>query len=107
MRFQKGVSGNPGGRAKIEGPLRDLARQYTTEAIQTLVTVMKDETAPHNARCIAAQALLDRGYGKPVQAQEVTLRKTGVTELSDSELMAVAAGADDEIQIEEDEPTAH
>ena len=42
----------------------ELARSYTTEAIDTLVELMrhgKDE----RVRGTAAQALLDRGWGKP------------------------------------------
>ena len=46
--------------------MADLARSYTTEAIDTLVALMrtgKDE----RVRGTAAQALLDRGWGKPKQ----------------------------------------
>jgi hypothetical protein len=64
MRFEKGHSGNPGGRPKAYGELRDLARQHTDLALQTLV-----EIAAHgeneSARVTAASALLDRGWGKP------------------------------------------
>lgn len=62
-RFQKGYSGNAGGRPKDEHRVADLARSYTTEAIDTLVALMrsgKDE----RVRGTAAQALLDRGWGK-------------------------------------------
>ena len=69
---------------------------------------MRDTAAPPTARCIAGLAILDRGYGKPVQASEVTLRKASVSEPSDSELHAIAAGAaDEEMEIEDAEPTAH
>jgi hypothetical protein len=63
-RFQKGHSGNAGGRPKDEHRVAELARSYTTEAIDTLVELMragKDE----RVRGTAAQALLDRGWGKP------------------------------------------
>ena len=62
-RFQKGYSGNAGGRPKDEHKVAELARSYTTEAIDTLVALMrtgKDE----RVRGTAAQALLDRGWGK-------------------------------------------
>jgi hypothetical protein len=51
------------------GPtVTSLARQYTAEAITCLAAVMEDEKAPQAARVTAAQALLDRGWGKaPVQ----------------------------------------
>jgi hypothetical protein len=45
-----------------------LARQYTTEAIEVLAEIVNDKRAPPAARATAAQALLDRGWGKaPIQ----------------------------------------
>jgi len=55
-----GYSGNAGGRPKDEHRGAELARSYTTKAIDTLVVLMrtaKDE----RVRGTAAQALLDRG----------------------------------------------
>ena len=63
-QFAPGTSGNPGGRPKDEARVAELARSYTSEAIDTLVDLMrhgKDE----RVRGTAAQALLDRGWGKP------------------------------------------
>ena len=63
-RFAKGQSGNPGGRPKDEGRVAELARSHTSEAVDTLAHLMrhgKDE----RVRGTAAQALLDRGWGKP------------------------------------------
>lgn len=65
--FVKGQSGNPGGRPKVIGHVRDLARAHTEDALNTLVTITQDVTAPQSARVSAAQALLDRGWGKPSQ----------------------------------------
>lgn len=62
-RFVSGFSGNAGGRPKDEFKISELARSYTNEALQTLVDLMrngKDE----RVRGTAAQALLDRGWGK-------------------------------------------
>ena len=62
-QFIAGHSGNAGGRPKDEHKVAELARSYTTEAIDTLVHLMrngKDE----RVRGTAAQALLDRGWGK-------------------------------------------
>lgn len=61
-----GHSGNPSGRPKDEYKVAELARSYTSEAIDTLVELMrhgKDE----RVRGTAAQAMLDRGWGKPKQ----------------------------------------
>lgn len=64
-KFAKGVSGNPGGRPKALGDLRDIARQHTDEAIQVLIAVMGNAKAAPSARVGAATALLDRGWGRP------------------------------------------
>ncbi len=66
MPFQKGKSGNPGGRPKVAKDVQALARTHTKTAIETLVKCM--QTADPRTRVAAAQALLDRGYGKPAQA---------------------------------------
>jgi Family of unknown function (DUF5681) len=41
--FQKGVSGNPGGRPKVLGDVQELARQKSPEAINTLVEIMNND----------------------------------------------------------------
>ena len=66
-KWTKGVSGNPGGRPSGVGDLREIARQHTRKAIQTLVAVMNDASAAPSARVGAASALLDRGWGRAPQ----------------------------------------
>jgi hypothetical protein len=65
--FKKGQSGNPGGRPKVVAEVKELAREHTAEAIQTLVSIMNNPKSAPAARVSAANALLDRGYGKPPQ----------------------------------------
>jgi hypothetical protein len=65
--FKKGQSGNPGGRPKVVAEVKELARAHTGEAIETLVSIMKNPKAAPAARVSAANSLLDRGYGKPPQ----------------------------------------
>jgi hypothetical protein len=61
--FQPGKSGNPGGRSKAQIDVRNAARKYTAEAIDTLVLVMRNGKPAEAA--MAANSLLDRGWGKP------------------------------------------
>ena len=64
MTFVPGQSGNPGGRPN--STIRELARQHSTEAVETLAKVMKASRSDR-ARILAANSLLDRAWGKPTQ----------------------------------------
>jgi hypothetical protein len=55
--------------AKAPTEIRSLARSHTDTAIRTLAGIMRQNKAPASARVAAAQALLDRGWGKPAQPQ--------------------------------------
>ena len=63
-QFLKGHSGNAGGRPRDEHKVAELARSYTTEAINTLVDLMR-HGKDDRVRGTAALALLERGWGKP------------------------------------------
>ena len=63
MPFEKGKSGNPGGRPKENKEVKELARKYSKEAIERLVFWMRSNEPRISLQ--ASQALLDRGYGKP------------------------------------------
>src|SRR5262249_43309271 len=47
--------------------IRSYARKFTVEAVETLAHVMRQPKAPPAARVMAANALLDRGWGKAAQ----------------------------------------
>lgn len=57
------VAGTPN---KANAALREMARQYTVEALEALVAVLR-EGESEQAKISAANAILDRGYGKPSQ----------------------------------------
>jgi hypothetical protein len=66
--FKPGKSGNPGGRPKLPEDVkhvRELARQYTASAVAALVEVLESDSA--SGKVAAANALLDRGWGKAEQ----------------------------------------
>lgn len=60
-----GAGRKKGSPNKATASIRDAAREYTDEALQALVQVIRDEDAPHAAVTSAANSILDRGFGKP------------------------------------------
>jgi len=89
-KFKKGQSGNPGGRPKENLQLKELAREKTIEALETLSEVMGDKAAPPAARVSAACAILDRGYGKPVQSTELSGPDGGPIETTNEDISDAA-----------------
>jgi hypothetical protein len=73
MPFVKGKSGNPGGRPKRLSEVRELARSYGPEAIRKLVAIMRNKKAPIRDQREACNSLLDRGFGRPVSANDMSL----------------------------------
>lgn len=69
MAFQKGQSGNPGGRPKECAEVKALAREFGAEAIAKLAELMRGEDP--RVAAAACTALLDRAYGKPSQSLDV------------------------------------
>ena len=102
----KGVKGNnhnPNGRpVGSVGPaarigyvgvldIRNLAKAWTHDSIQTLADIMKDVAAPPATRVAAANSLLDRAWGKPSQSFEATINNN-FDDKSDDELRRLIAG---------------
>ncbi len=78
--------------AKSPTDIRSLARSHTDTAIRTLAGIMQQTDAPPAARVSAATALLDRGWGKPQQTMEMTVRRIA-RDLADDELANIALGS--------------
>lgn len=71
MRFEPGKSGNPGGRPKEDAETAEakrIARSHGPKALAKLAELV-DHSNPQVARS-AAEAILDRAYGKPTQTVE-------------------------------------
>lgn len=67
--------------AKTPLEIKTLARSHTEAALRVLAGIMRQKDAPPAARVAAAQALLDRGWGKAVQALEVEVTKIYVARM--------------------------
>ena len=85
FQFQKGQSGNPGGRSRA---LEGVCRALTDEMVGVLAAVARDKNAAAAARVTAAVAILDRGWGKPKQELAVAM---DAHDLSDEALLAIIA----------------
>jgi hypothetical protein len=88
--FQQGESSNPGGRPAILKNLQALAREHTEEAINALVAALKHPAT----RVAAATALLDRGYGKPIQTSNHRVIRS-LKDLTDQELADLMASEEE------------
>ncbi len=69
-QFQPGQSGNPGGKPKELAEVIALARSHTLPAIKALASITADRKASSAARVQAAEAILNRAWGKPTQPLE-------------------------------------
>ena len=78
--------------AKALTDIRSLARVHTDICIRVLAGIMQQPDAPHSARVSAATSLLDRGWGKPHQTSDVTVRRAIAKDLADDELANIALG---------------
>ena len=71
-----------------KGTLGELARQYTATAMATLAHVAANGES-ESARVAASIAILDRGFGKPPQAVELTGADGGPIEVTRIERVVV------------------
>jgi len=84
--WKPGVSGNPSGRPKGWAEIQALARVHAPHAVERLAELV--DSADEKVAVAAAQAILDRGYGKPRQALEVTGEDGGPLQIQAPDLLA-------------------
>ena len=80
---------------------RELARSLAPAAFAALKKALNRP----GERVSAAQAILDRAYGKPQQSVNVRVIKS-ISELSDDELRAIAGETEHQLTIEHDDTDA-
>ena len=81
-RFVAGNSANPGGRPKIPDEVREAIRAACPEAVEFLIEIMRNPGEKTPYRLDAIKTILDRAYGKPAQAQDITLDVAGSMDIT-------------------------
>src|SRR5262245_59917990 len=89
--FQKGQSGNPGGKRKVPENVGDIARAATPRAIRTLIRIMEYSKASYAVRAYCADKVIDRAYGKAPQQTnlQITAQTRRAADFTDDELAAI------------------
>lgn len=88
--FVKGICPNPGGRARGLASIRELARTYTLEAIKVLADIAQEKNEKSSVRIAAANAILDRAWGRPEQGAKVRhVEPTAITDMTTKQLQAL------------------
>lgn len=67
--FDSVQPGIPGGPARSQHDLRNLAREHTPDALGLIIKVLTSPKAAPRARIAAARTLLERGWGDRLQEQ--------------------------------------
>lgn len=73
----KGRSANPGGKPNLSPEEADalaMAKQFAPDAIRALHEIATSKTASDKARVTAAEAIINRVYGKPKETVESTVK---------------------------------
>lgn len=73
-RFQKGQSGNPGGRPAKLAELTAQCKDMTPDVLQTVKSIIMNGKAKDADRIAACRLVLEYGFGKATQILEVDVR---------------------------------
>lgn len=84
---------NPNGRPPAIKDIKDAAKAHTRAALNTLISVMNNLDAPAASRVTAAEAILNRGWGRPMQNIEARVDVTDLGTTAASVLMELTRAA--------------
>lgn len=88
--FQKGRSGNPGGRSALQVEVQRLAREKGPAAIAKFYDLMEN-AKDERVQAFCADKLLERGFGKPKEVAPGKPRMTlDVRRLTDEQVALLA-----------------
>ena len=91
--FEQGNTIGRHGRRKRNPAITQLCRDASPEAVETLLSIMRDERAPHGVRCTAAAHVLDRAWGKAPTHNTINIQHNiRAADLSDDQLLRIIAG---------------
>ena len=101
--FQKGKPGGPGRPKKVLTPeellerrarndLRAAAKDFTGEALTTVLSIMRNPEVAASQRLQAAEMILSRGHGK--SRSDVNVTVDYYERLSDADLIRMISGKD-------------
>jgi len=93
MSWQKGQSGNPGGRLKVPREVTEMFRSLTDDSVAVLHNLMMSPSTADAVRAGIANSFLDRGWGRATQSVDVSVAKS-VVDVTDEELMAIIKAAE-------------
>lgn len=74
--FKPGKSGNPGGRPKEDPVVKEMLIAACPEAVQLLISMMRNGAVKPELRVQCANTIIDRVYGKPQQSVELDSMST-------------------------------
>ena len=81
-RFQKGQSGNPGGRPAKLAELTATCKDMTLDVLQTIQGIIISDQAKDADRLAACKLVLEYGYGKSTLVNELAGANGGPLELN-------------------------
>lgn len=91
--WKPGESGNVKGRPKIPAEVIEACRLHTQAAVETIVALMKSADSD-SVRLHAAEAIINRAWGKPIEHHEQTGNVTIAVKIDPTFFGAVIHDAD-------------